>query len=74
MGDVVFPETKLGLRERAKRTVWLLERCVKEGEDVLIVGHGSSVEALTLGLVPEADMEWVTCKTMMITIFFFECF
>lgn len=62
-GDVVFPETKVKLRERAKRTVSLItDNYLKGDGNILIVGHGSSVEAMVLGLVPGVQMEWVTCK------------
>eukprot|EP00871_Galdieria_phlegrea_P005449 jgi/Galph1/5905/GphlegSOOS_G4611.1 len=54
------PETRCFLKERAKKTIFTLTRERYPFENILIVTHGASVEALALGLFPERPVDWVT--------------
>jgi broad specificity phosphatase PhoE len=44
-----YPETELQIRQRTARTIELL--VAQYPEDILLIGHGASVEGLVLGLI-----------------------
>jgi broad specificity phosphatase PhoE len=56
------PETRCSLKERAKKTMLCLTQERYPNQNILIVTHGASVEALALGLYPTRPVDWVTCR------------
>jgi broad specificity phosphatase PhoE len=62
------PETRCSLKERAKKTMLCLTQERYPNQNILIVTHGASVEALALGLYPTRPVDWVTycCLTELV--------
>lgn len=62
LNSQAFPESEEQLRERCMKMIkTILQTCNGDG-NVLIVGHGSSVEALFMGLVPGLGSRNIGCK------------
>lgn len=58
-----YPEGVPEIAARTKATVHhLVENYLDEG-NILIVGHGYSVEMLAKGLCPDSHINWITCKS-----------
>lgn len=62
-----FPETEDECLQRCLKMVRAILDTVEGDGEVLIVGHGSSVEALNRGLVPGIQHRMVTCKLLILT-------